>query len=181
MARRGFTLIELVVVLAIIVLGSSFAILNLQGVTRAGRLRGAARNLASHLKFARSAAILSGKPVYVYYDLDEGTYYLTRKRYGPGRDEAPWYQLRAEEHAWRFPVGVQLAAVASPRETLERNITRFDFTPAGACVPHSVYLRSVTDDTWMTVAVNGLTGRIALYPDRRAFDGVAKELPGYRP
>ena len=177
--RAGFTLIELIIVLAILVVGSGFAILKLDGVTHEGRLRAAGRKLANNLKFARSCALVSGKPIYVYYDLDESTYYLSRRYYGDERGAPHHEELRSNEASWEFPVGVRLHSVASPVKTAERFIERFDFTAFGACVSHSIYLKGNEEDDWVTVEVNGLTGHVYIHQFYKEFDGVAESLPGF--
>lgn len=175
----GFTLMELIIVIALLVVASSFVILNLEGVTAASRLRKAGRDLAGHLRYARSFAVLSGKPIYVYYDLDESDYYLTRDYYGQERGARRHDELRTSEHTkWETPRGVRIALVESVVSKSERNIERFDFTPFGACVSHNVYLKGPGEDEWVTVAVNGLTGRVAVHLFYKEFDGATDNLPG---
>ena len=93
--ESGFTLLELIIILAIIVIASGFAIINLEGVTGSGRLRSAGRTLANHLVFARGTAIVTGKPIYIYYDLDENKYYMTRRYYGEERGAPRHLQANA--------------------------------------------------------------------------------------
>ncbi len=176
--RDGFTLVELIIVLAILVIGSGFVILNLDGVTRDGRLRAAGRELANRLKFARGFAIGSGKPIYVYYDLDESTYYLTRRYYGEERGAPHHEELRSIEDRWEFPTGIRLHSVVSSVKAAERFIERFDFTPFGACVSHSIYLKGQEEEEWVTVDVNGLTGHVSIHRYYKEFDGVTESLPG---
>jgi general secretion pathway protein H len=177
--EAGFTLMELIIVIALLVVASGFVIMNLEGVTAKGRLRKAGRDLAAHLRYARNFAVLSGKPIYVYYDLDESDYYLTREYYGQERGARRHEELRASEHVkWETPRGVRIVRVESVVTKSERFIERFDFTPFGACVSHHVYLKGPEEDDWVTVAVNGLTGRVAVHLFYKEFDGVAENLPG---
>lgn len=176
--QAGFTLVELIIVLAILVIGSGFVILKLEGVTNDGRLRAAGRELANHLKYARGFAIVSGKPIYVYYDLDESTYYLTRRYFGEERGAPHHEELRSTEDRWEFPAGIRLHSVVSPVKTAERFIERFDFTPFGASISHSIYLKGQEEEDWVTVEVNGLTGHVSIHRYYKEFNGVAESLPG---
>jgi len=176
--ETGFTLLELIIILAIIVIASGFAILNLEGVTGSGRLRSAGRALANHLVFARGTAIVTGKPIYIYYDLDENRYYMTQRYYGEERNAPRHAELRYVEDAWDFPRGVRLHSVVSVVKTAERAIERFEMTPFGACVSHCVYLKGPEEDDWVTVEVNGITGRVAIYQHFKEFDGVLESIPG---
>jgi hypothetical protein len=174
----GFTLVELIIILALLVIASGFALVNLEGVTGSGRLRGAGQNLADKLMFARGTAIFVGKPIYLYYDLDENCYYLTRRYYGEERGAPRLEEMRFLEKAWDFPRGVHLHSVVSSVKTAERAVERFDFTPIGSCVSHNVYLKGEGEKDWITVEVNGLTGRVAVHDYYKEFEGVVESLPG---
>jgi len=176
--ETGFTLLELVIIVAIIVIASGFVILNLEGVTSSGRLRSAGRTLANHLVFARGTAIVVGAPVYIYYDLDENKYYMTRRYYGEERGAPRHEELRYTEDEWDFPRGVRLHSVVSVVKKSERGIERFEMTPFGACVSHCVYLKGPEEKDWITVEVNGITGRVAIYQYYKEFDGVLDSIPG---
>lgn len=176
--ERGFTLIELVIVLAIMVVAAGFTILNLDSLTTSGKMRAAARDVANHIKYARSYSILSGKPIYLYYDFEQNAYYMSRVFYG-GRDGPGHEQLREDEYAFELPRIVRMASVTSALKTADSQIERFDFTGEGVCLSHSIYLQGTTDENaWWTVEVNGLTGRVSIHDRRKEFDGVRETLPG---
>jgi prepilin-type N-terminal cleavage/methylation domain-containing protein len=175
---EGFTLIELIIVLAVLSVATGFVLLNVDGMTEQGRLRAAGRELAGHLKYARAFAVMSGKPIYFYYDLDENDYYLTRTFYGDERGAPNHEVLRYAETQWELPRGIRLTQVVSPVKTAERAIERFDFTPFGVCISHNVYLKGPEEDDWITVEVNGLTGRVTIHDFYKEFNGVEETLPG---
>ena len=71
----GFTLIEILAVVAILALVAAFVVPNLAGF-RMRALRGEATQLAAHLELARQRAIMTGIPHRVWLELDQSEYRL---------------------------------------------------------------------------------------------------------
>lgn len=176
--RAGFTLIELVVVLAILVIATSFVLLRLDGVTAEGRLRSAAREMAGTIRYARSFAVMSGKPSYLYYDLTSNCYYVSRTYYGDDPGAPGYVELRDVEYAWEMPRSVRLHSVTSAGHVAETDVERFDFTGLGSCMTHSIYLKGPEEQEWYTVEVNGITGRVSVVSGYKEFDSVRETLSG---
>ena len=78
----GYSLIELVVVLAIISLAASLAMVGLRRVPDSVRLEVAARNLASALRLARATAIGRHDEVLFTLDADQRTFETALNRRG---------------------------------------------------------------------------------------------------
>ena len=74
-SQRGFTLIEILAVVAILALVAAFVVPNLGGF-RMRALRGEAARLASHLELARQRAIMTGVPHRVWLELEQSEYRL---------------------------------------------------------------------------------------------------------
>jgi len=74
-AQHGFTLIEIMAVALIMMLMMALVIPNL-GSTRDSALRDQARELASHLEFARQRAVMTGQPHRLLIDVEAGAYRL---------------------------------------------------------------------------------------------------------
>jgi general secretion pathway protein H len=72
--NKGFTLLELIVVLFIVVLGFSVIGINLSSGNDATELKVAARDIVSALRFARGQALISHQETTVSLDLAENTY-----------------------------------------------------------------------------------------------------------
>ena len=77
MASRGFTLLELMVVLVILTLIAALAPPLLSGLGITTELRGSARQLAAGLRAARSAAITQQRAATVTVDLENRTFKLS--------------------------------------------------------------------------------------------------------
>jgi len=71
---RGFTLIELILVLAVIVIGVSFISPHLAGFFRGRTMQSEARQMISMAHAAQSRAVSGGVPVILWFDKDKNTY-----------------------------------------------------------------------------------------------------------
>lgn len=99
MRRRAFTLLELLVVVAIIVLLSAVALPRLLSMTPLQRVQAAARELASDLRWARQVAVTGAAPDTLdvlrsieasqVHVIAGGTQYLI-EACGPKLDGGPW-------------------------------------------------------------------------------------------
>ena len=77
--NKGFTLLELIVVLFIVVLGFSVVGINLSSGNDATELKVAARDIVSALRFARGQALISHQETTVTLDLAENTYTVSSR------------------------------------------------------------------------------------------------------
>ena len=73
MNRRGFTLLELLLVVAILGILVAVVVPNVVGMVSAGTLRTGARELAAMGRYAHSAALLNQAPVDLVVDLESGS------------------------------------------------------------------------------------------------------------
>lgn len=93
--RAGFTLIEVLAVVAILALVSTFVLPNLR-LLSSRTLRSQARRVAAELELGRQRAVMTGIPHRLYIDLDASTYRLE------------WWtteaEARGERTEWTPPV-----------------------------------------------------------------------------
>ncbi|MCD5397451.1 prepilin-type N-terminal cleavage/methylation domain-containing protein, partial [candidate division NPL-UPA2 bacterium] len=73
---RGFTLLELLVVLAIMALLTAMSAPAISGYLRGARLRGGARQIASALRHARQLAITKRSDHTVYFNIAEEQFWV---------------------------------------------------------------------------------------------------------
>lgn len=71
---RGFTLLELIIVLLVTVLGFAVVGSNISSGNQGTRLQAAARDIASALRYAQGQALVSRRPVGVSINLGENSY-----------------------------------------------------------------------------------------------------------
>ena len=77
--ERGFTLIELTVVLLIIVLGFSVVGSNISSGNQSAQLKAVARDFASAFRYARGQALITHKEVAVAINLAENSYMVSNR------------------------------------------------------------------------------------------------------
>ena len=69
--RRGFTLIELMVIIAILAAMTGVGVMSIRGGQSAARVKGATRDIFAAIRHARSQALVTQKPVVVTYSTEE--------------------------------------------------------------------------------------------------------------
>jgi general secretion pathway protein H len=140
---KGFTLIEIIVVLALAGLLLALVPPRLSGALAAAEIRSAARELASALRYARSRAVTRHAEVVLTVDTE-------RRRY------------RVSDSRWRaLPEDLRLTLTTARSERRARGIGSIRFYPDGTGTGGQIALgsgakRFVVDVSW-------LTGRIAIY------------------
>ena len=100
--NKGFTLLELIVVLFILVLGFSVVGINLSSGNDATGLKVAARDIVSALRYARGQALISHQEMTVTLDLVENTYTVS------GRDKL-----------YSIPKAIDITVVTAQTEVTE--------------------------------------------------------------
>ena len=92
---RGFTLVEMAVVILILGLIIGFSIPAFVKMNRSLALKGTVQNLANHMQLARQTAIATGKPQTLH--LFQGTFGVDYHIHNPGENPSAY---------WKFPTGI---------------------------------------------------------------------------
>ena len=143
---RGFTLIEIAIVLAIIVLIIGAAVPLSSGFMREQRLRDVVRELLVLAKTGRAEAMASGRATAIVFD--KNGFSLARSA----------NQESAETFA--LPRGMSYVLVPFGGEkAVKPDGQRWIFQPTGLCEP--VSFRVKEEDAWMRVTFDPLTANIA--------------------
>jgi general secretion pathway protein H len=162
-AARGFTLIELMVVLFLIALFSSLVIPRLPDIGAGGPERGA-RRIAGTIKFLYNEAALSGREHRLFFDLDANA---LRPRTLNNSNEIVAVKGLAEET--KLPSGAKLLDVAvAGQEKVSSGVTTLTISPTG-WLPQTVIHLESSDRQILTIRLLSYTGSAEVYEGYREF------------
>jgi len=166
-ARRagGFTLVEIMVTIAVIGLSMSVIFSGSKSLLPQTRLRATAREMGAALEQVRTQAVLVQEPILFAYDIENGGYeaYYPYERdekgnpTGPGRSPITSYT--------RLREGVALRKVRLPGSALrDTGVVTLTVSPLGRIPPHEVVLYNpdYPDTEIVTLRVSGLANRTAV-------------------
>ena len=140
--EKGFTLLELIIVLFITVLGFSVIGLNLSSGNEATKLKAAARDIVSALRFARGQALISHQETTVTIDLAGNTYTVSQR-----------------DKVYSIPEEIDVTLVTAQSE-INEGLASVRFFPDGSSTGGRITLE------WGKVSwridINWLTGQIEL-------------------
>ena len=138
----GFSMIELMLVVAILAVASMIIVPNLANLSPKYRLRAGARELAATVAQVRTDAILAGQAQAMVYDLD-------RQLYGArGLNEQGQPVAEGQEELLELPSEIRIAKIILPDEkTFSSGRKALDIDPALAQGSHIIVLESETQET----------------------------------
>jgi general secretion pathway protein H len=141
--QRGFTLLELTVVLLIVVLGFSVIGLNLSSGSDSTEIKAAARDIVSALRYARGQALMTHQETTVALDLSDSSYTVS------GRDKL--YQI---------PATIDVTVVTAQTELTGEGTASIRFFADGSSTGGRITLKR-GHAAWK-IDINWLTGQIEL-------------------
>ncbi len=141
--NNGFTLLELLVVLFIMILGFSIVGINLSSGNGSSVLKVATRDMVSALRYTRGQALMSHQVAVMTVDLSENTYTVS--------DRAKQYVI---------PKAVTLTVVTAQSELSGNGTANIRFFPDGSSTGGRITLEQgkLTSE----ININWLTGQIKL-------------------
>jgi general secretion pathway protein H len=140
---RGVTLLELLIVLAIMALGAALVVPMLGSGVSNTELRSAARQLASGLRLARSEAVAQRRETFLVLD-------VAGRRFKVDRD--------IQEHA--LNKGIELKLFTAQKDLVDDKVGSIRFYPDGGSNGGRITVAS--GDRKYEVDVDWLTGRVAI-------------------
>jgi prepilin-type N-terminal cleavage/methylation domain-containing protein len=159
-AVRGFTLLELSIVLLILAIAASFVIPRLRSADSTALTSGAAR-LATTARYLYEEAAFRRRPMRLNLDLDKQTYWVTVLKDDPDNPDESEFVLDDSPLARPtvLPPSVAFADVVLPTLGVVREGLVFaQFFPEGYADPLVVHLTN-TRHEFATLALEPLTGR----------------------
>lgn len=146
-STRGFTLIELIVVLAVLGLITALAMPMFAGALPGARLKAAARDLGAELRYARAQAIAGNRETTLTIDLAARRYAILGARTGPGESRA-------------LPEELEIKVRTARRELAGDARASIRFFPDGGSTGGRITLSR--GERRYLVGVDWLTGRVTV-------------------
>lgn len=180
-ADRGFTFIEMMVVIFVLSLTTALVVMNLDGISARSELSAAGRDLGNKMLFLRDLSIVQGRELTLEVDLDGQQW---REVDRPSPTDVPDEDEREDQtfySTWyALPKGVVLEEIAFGRADVETgNVVELTFSKTGELFPSGfvAYLRheQLQEDDGLSVEVSGLTGIVAYHRGRMEAEEVREE------
>ena len=140
---RGITLLELLVVLMLMGLIAAMSVPFLPGGVSSSELRGAAREVAAGLRYARSGAVASRQETRFLLDLEQRT-----------------FRIDGDNRSYALPKAVELKLFTAQRDLIDAKSGAIRFFPDGGSNGGRVTIAS--GERKFEVDVDWLTGRVAI-------------------
>ena len=158
---RGFTLVELMIVVTIITLVGGIAAPALLSQLPDYRLKGTTRSVFASLQYAKMSAASSGKEHRVQFLLDPvpQRYQLQQGNYFSGSDN--WKNVLAIKE---LPPQVWIDHATDYRGTHQTGISIIAFNPTGTASSGGIYLEN-SRGSLRSLKVSSTTGRIRIAND----------------
>jgi type II secretion system protein H len=140
----GFTLIELILVLALLVVITSITAPAMARFIRGRALDSEARRMMALLHAAQSRAVSEGVPMMFWIDAKQNSYGLTAETSGQNGD------AKAEELAVDSTLQLSVPASGTGAPTLFNNLPAIKFLPDGTVDENSPRTLTLTDNAGFT-------------------------------
>jgi general secretion pathway protein H len=137
---RGFSLIELIVVIVLIAAATALTAAVINAGLPGQQLRGATREIAAQMRYTRAQAIVTGKPQFFFVNADSREWTGPNHRHG------------------KVPSGIVIVATSARIEQPAPGVAGFRFFPDGSATGGRVVLKRDTA-AWQ-LDIDWLTGQV---------------------
>ena len=141
--NKGFTLLELIVVLFIVVLGFSAIGINLSSGNDSTELKAAARDIVSALRYARGQALISHQETTLTLNLAKNS-----------------YTLSSRDKVYPIPKGIKITVVTTQSEITGEGLGNIRFFADGSSTGGRITMER--SKAALQIDINWLTGQIEL-------------------
>ena len=145
MKNKGFSLMELIIVLTILALSVALVTSSMSNLSRTIELKAAAKKVSGILRYYRSEAINKGSVYQVLFDSESRAVKVQSVSLAEPADEKEADQKKAGEGAktlYGLPVGVQMKELDFPSPEYPCDLPAVEFYPNGGSNGGSVLINS---------------------------------------
>ena len=144
-SARGFTLIEIVVVVALIAVLTGIIAAVISGGLGSAKVRAASKDLVAALRSTRAAAVVGRESQVLVLDVERRAYRV------PGRD---WVEL---------PKDMEVDMLTAAQEQIDDSQGQIRFFPDGSSTGGNIELRR--GEALWRIEIGWLTGEVRMHPD----------------
>jgi general secretion pathway protein H len=161
MRSRGFSLIELIVVLVVIGLSASLVVPSLSRFSKTVELKGAARKISAILRYCRSEAVNKGQTYQIIFDSDLREVRVQKTESSEEKEDDMRKEGKAVRQMYHLPGGINVKEVdiASPQHSSD--YPTIEFYPNGGSNGGSFLLNSA-ERRGYRIKVHFLTGMVKI-------------------
>jgi prepilin-type N-terminal cleavage/methylation domain-containing protein len=168
--KKGFTLIENLIVIAIMGIAIGIAIFMMGGKDARAQLKSNSRDIASHMKLARTGAIRDSQPWAIQFDQANGRYLIYNdsgeavgsEDWSDG-DESLYRTVNLDGRvSYGSGQGMRPGATTLPPDGVSFSAERVVFNRNGTSESGTVYLKSDAGDTF-AIGSLATTGRVKIW------------------
>ena len=158
---KGFSLIELVVVMILLSLTGALVVPSLSRFSKGVEFKGAAKRVAAILRFSRSEAVNQGKVYQVFFDADLRQVRMQSVETEEGKTEGEPAQGKTSQKIYSMPPDVQIKEVKVEEPEFPSELPTIEFYPNGGSNGGSVLLDG-GDGKVFKITVFFLTGEVKI-------------------
>jgi general secretion pathway protein H len=157
---RGFSLIELMIVLILISLSISLVAPSLSRFSKNIELKAAAKKISAILRYYRNEAVHRGRVQQVLFDANarEVRIQAVAEEKGMGEEETP---SRSEAPKYPLPAGIQIKEIKIPASQYPTEFPTIEFYPDGGSNGGSIVLENEGNKGYK-IKVHFLTGIVRI-------------------
>ena len=161
MKNKGFTLVELVIVLILIGLSISLAAPSLGRISKAVELKAGTKKVAAILRYYRSEAVQKGKVYQVIFDPSVGEVRIQSVETISTEGEAEKLEEILQKKKYLIPREIQIKEVRIPFSQFPSDFPTIEFYPSGGSNGGS-FLLDIQNHKGYWILVHFLTGIVEI-------------------
>jgi prepilin-type N-terminal cleavage/methylation domain-containing protein len=161
MRERGFTLLEVIVVLTLLALSTLLVIPSLSGFSKTMELKGAAKKLSAILRYGRSEAVNKGEVYRILFDSELNEVKIQSMKMAEEKKEKDERGGKGPQKIYFLPKGVHIKDVKAPPPQFPSDLPVIEFYPNGGSNGGSIFIDS-PDRKGYRINIHFLTGMVEM-------------------